>query len=52
MIMIASKASLVAGIVNSAVVHATGDTNAQNDSTSSDPTTVSGTIVYLALLVR
>jgi uncharacterized repeat protein (TIGR01451 family) len=49
---IASKASLVAGLVNTAVVHATGDTNTQNDSASSEPTIVSGTSVYLALVAR
>jgi uncharacterized repeat protein (TIGR01451 family) len=49
---IASKASPGSGIVNSAVVHAAADTNTQNDSASSDPTTVSGTHVYLAMIVR
>lgn len=49
---IASKASTGSGIVNSAVVHAAGDSNAQNDSALSDPTTVSGTSVYLALIIR
>jgi uncharacterized repeat protein (TIGR01451 family) len=49
---IATKSSPGAGIVNTAVVHAAGDSNTQNDSASSDPTTVSGTSVYLAMLVR
>jgi uncharacterized repeat protein (TIGR01451 family) len=49
---IASKASPASGIVNSAVVHAASDTNTQNDSALSDPTTVSGTRVYLTMIVR
>ncbi len=51
-ITIAPTSSPTAGIVNSAVVHAAGDTNALNDSASSDPTTVGGTRVYLAMVMR
>jgi uncharacterized repeat protein (TIGR01451 family) len=48
----ASRSSTGVGFVNTAIVHAAGDTNAQNDSAASEPTSVSGTSVYLALIVR